>query len=121
MIKYEVTYFTPEATSKGAYLFLHYNGGKGWFVDGKHHREDGPAYIHPDGSKRWYIHGKKHRIDGPAVELIDGERSWFLNDKHILKKEHPFNIFRNEYNLPEDYEEWPNRYKILFKLTYGGL
>ena len=39
-----------------------YNDGtKKWFLNGQHHREDGPAVEGADGSKRWYKHGEYHR------------------------------------------------------------
>ena len=33
------------------------NGSKGWYKNGKRHREDGPAYEWTDGSKGWYLDG----------------------------------------------------------------
>lgn len=47
-----------------------------WYIDGKLHREDGPATeikIRGDRNqtrikKEWYTHGVRHRVDGPAVE-----------------------------------------------------
>jgi hypothetical protein len=30
-----------------------------WFLNGKCHREDGPAIEHPNGTKSWYINGKQ--------------------------------------------------------------
>jgi len=36
--------------------------------------------IEQDGSKFWYLNGKYHREDGPAVEYPDGEKRWFLTD-----------------------------------------
>ncbi len=44
------------------------DGTKGWYRDGKHHRDDGPAVEWADGTKGWYRDGKLHRDDGPAVE-----------------------------------------------------
>ena len=46
---------------------LHWTG---WYVEGKLHREDGPALIHNGGEKEWHLHGKLHRLDGPAI--VDG-------------------------------------------------
>ena len=54
-------------------------GSKEWYLNGKLHREDGPAIEDADGSKFWFINGKLHREDGPAVERADGSKSWFLN------------------------------------------
>ena len=36
-----------------------------------------------DGNKRWYLNGKIHREDGPAVERADGSKFWYLNGKEI--------------------------------------
>jgi len=44
------------------------NGNKHWYLNGKHHRTDGPAYECSNGSKEWYLNGSLHREDGPAVE-----------------------------------------------------
>lgn len=46
-------------------------------LNGKKHREDGPAVEVVDGSKEWYYNGKKHREDGPAVERANGEKVWW--------------------------------------------
>ena len=70
------------------------DGTKFWYLNGKLHREDGPAIEYPDGSKLWYLNGKPHREDGPAVELANGSKAWFLNDveyteEEFLKKTNP--------------------------------
>jgi hypothetical protein len=36
-----------------------------------------------DGYKSWWIDGKRHREDGPAIELADGRKLWFLNDEEL--------------------------------------
>jgi hypothetical protein len=55
------------------------DGSKAWRLNGKYHREDGPACELADGSKFWYLNGKQHREDGPAVEWSDGTKEWWLN------------------------------------------
>ena len=60
-------------------------GTKRWYVDGKLHREDGPACEYPTGDKTWYRNGKRHREDGPAVEWADGTRFWYLNDEELTQ------------------------------------
>jgi hypothetical protein len=40
---------------------------KEWWVEGKLHREDGPA-IEEDHRREWWVNGKRHREDGPAAE-----------------------------------------------------
>lgn len=57
------------------------NGTKEWFLNGKRHREDGPAIEWADGSKKWYINGIRHREDGPALELANGAKHWYLDGK----------------------------------------
>ncbi|MDV7396463.1 hypothetical protein RZS08_34025, partial [Arthrospira platensis SPKY1] len=51
-----------------------------WWVNGKLHREDGPAIEYADGGKVWYKNNKLHRHDGPAVEYASGNKQWFVND-----------------------------------------
>ena len=59
------------------------DGTKEWYLNGKLHREDGPAVEYSDGSKQWYLNGKLHREDGPAAEYPDGTKYWWFNDKRI--------------------------------------
>jgi hypothetical protein len=63
------------------------NGDKSWFLNGKLHREDGPAVEWSDGSKFWYLNNKQHREDGPAVEYNNGTKCWFLNDERLTEEE----------------------------------
>jgi hypothetical protein len=66
-IKYEVRVYT--------------NGDKFWYLNGKIHREDGPAVEESDGSKAWYLNGKLDRKDGPATEWATGNKAWYSNGK----------------------------------------
>jgi antitoxin component YwqK of YwqJK toxin-antitoxin module len=68
----------PKRLSRGSKIMTN-DGDKSWFLNGKLHREDGPAVEWNDGSKFWYLNGKLHREDGPAVEYSDGTKSWYLN------------------------------------------
>ena len=61
--------------------FEYANGTKAWYLHDKCHREDGPAIEDVDGYKAWYLHGMLHREDGPAVESEDGDKVWWLNDR----------------------------------------
>ena len=56
-------------------------GTKRWFLNGKFHREDGPAVEYAGGRKEWYLYGKYHREDGPAVEYTSGHKKWYLHGK----------------------------------------
>jgi hypothetical protein len=57
------------------------NSRKKWRVNGKFHREDGPAVIRANGNKEWWVNGKRHREDGPAIERANGTKEWWLNGK----------------------------------------
>ena len=66
---------------------VHDNGTREWYLNGKHHREDGPAVEFANGDKCWYLNGKRHREDinpetgltCPAIEYANGTKHWFLN------------------------------------------
>ena len=64
------------------------NGTKDWYINGKLHREGGPACEYADGSKSWYINGKLHREDGPAEEWADGSKGWYLNGMKLTEGQH---------------------------------
>jgi hypothetical protein len=59
------------------------NGHKEWYLDGKIHREDGPAVEWVNGSKEWWLNGKLHREDGPAIERADGHKEWYLYSEKV--------------------------------------
>ena len=44
--------------------------------------------VYDSGDKFWCLDGKLHREDGPAVEWADGYKSWYLNDKRVTEEEH---------------------------------
>ena len=58
------------------------NGNTSYYLNGKAHREDGPAITYAHGRKEWFLNGKRHREDGHAIELVDGYKSWYLNGKY---------------------------------------
>lgn len=64
------------------------NGIKTWYLNGKLHREDGPAREYVDGTKEWYLNGELHREDGPAFEYANGNKLWYLNGKKLTEEEH---------------------------------
>ena len=99
---------------------IHPNGAVTWYLNDKVHREYGPAMIHPDGSKVWYFNNRCHNMFGPAIINSQADDFWYLNGIEYKKEKHPFNIFRSEYNLSDNYEEWTTDMKMLFKLIYSG-
>ena len=61
---------------------------KAWYLNGKRHREDGPAIEWDKDYKAWYLNGTCHREDGPALEYADGYKEWHLNDNRVTEEEH---------------------------------
>ena len=66
-------------------VIVYASGDKRWHLNGKLHREDGPAIERADGSKHWYLNGRRHREDGPAIERASGEKYWYLNGKGLTE------------------------------------
>ena len=62
------------------------SGDKFWYLNGELHREDGPAIEGGNGTKR-YLNGKLHREDGPAIERADGHKFWYLNGQSHSEQE----------------------------------
>lgn len=60
-----------------------------WLIDGKYHRDDGPAIIYADGTKIWRVNGMFHRLDGPTWERADGTKHWFINGIEYHSAEFP--------------------------------
>jgi hypothetical protein len=64
-------------------LYVDEDGTKYWYLNGKLHKEDGPAVEYVDGTKHWCLNGKLHREDGPAIEYADGGKAWYLHNKRL--------------------------------------
>ena len=79
-------------------LIIDEDGTKEWWLNGEHHREDGPACEWASGNKEWYLNGQRHREDGPAVEWANGDKEWYLNGKLVTEQD----IMRYRFQLPED-------------------
>ncbi len=43
--------------------------------------------VYDIGSKEWYLNGKRHREDGPAIEHAYGDKSWFLNGVNYTEED----------------------------------
>ena len=43
--------------------------------------------VNDNGDKAWYLNGKQHREDGPAIEYADGSKWWYLNGKELTEAE----------------------------------
>jgi hypothetical protein len=73
---------TTTILTKTPELTVDEDGNKEWHIDGKLHREDGPAFVRADGTKYWYVNGKIHREDGPAIEFTNGAKLWYLDGRY---------------------------------------
>ena len=69
-------------------VMVYDDGDKSWWLNGKLHREDGPAIEYASGTKAWYLNGKLHREDGPAIEYAGGNKYWYLNGDYVTEEEH---------------------------------
>lgn len=80
------------------------NGDEFWYANGKRHREDGPAIETMDGWKEWWIHGKHHREDGPAIEYVNGDKKWYINGQELSQEqfEHYVEMKRLNQHLHND-------------------
>ena len=70
------------------------NGDKYWYLNGKHHRLNGPAkilnntfYKHLEPAKFWYVKDEHHRLDGPAVDERH-TKLYFLFGKNMFQSRH---------------------------------
>jgi hypothetical protein len=52
-----------------------------FYLKGELHREDGPAVIWASGTVMFYLDGELHRVDGPALIYPDGTQYYYLNGK----------------------------------------
>ena len=59
------------------------DGTKQWSLNGRPHREGGPAVEWSDGTKFWFLNGEYHREDGPAHEYPNGIKHWWLNGEPV--------------------------------------
>lgn len=43
--------------------------------------------VWPGDYKEWWLNGKRHREDGPAIEWVKGQKSWYLNGTLVTEEE----------------------------------
>jgi hypothetical protein len=61
--------------------FINDGGVETWCLNGKLHREDGPALIAPNGHEEWHFDGQRHRANGPAqMRLGHPDMYWWKDD-----------------------------------------
>lgn len=87
-----------------------------FMVDGRLHREDGPALITTLEDKivgeRWFFDGNRHRTNGPAVVVYYDDKlvvmeEWYLNNKrHRDDGPAVVEYFDSEFNNTRSLEKW---------------
>ena len=95
------------------------NGEQTWRVDGKLHREDGPAIIWVGGTQVWYVNDQLHRIDGPALIRASGTREWYINGQRhridgpaIIRADGRQHWLVNGKNITDEVEQWAKEREI---------
>ena len=71
---------------------------------------------YPNGKKQWCLDGKLHREDGPAIEYPNGFKVWYLNDVFLFglpPESQPFILVEEVVN-----EEGKEQIKVL---TQNGI
>jgi hypothetical protein len=69
------------------WLIIDEFGNDRYYLDGRLHREDGPAIEFSNGDKHWYINDLFHREDGPAIEYPNGDKFWYIGGQEIHCKD----------------------------------
>jgi len=41
-------------------------------------------YEYVSGNKYWILNGKRHRENGPAIEYANGEKNYWYNGKYLI-------------------------------------
>ena len=59
------------------------DGNKFWYLGDNIRRIEGD-----DGYDSYFLNGKRHKEDGPAVIYADGHKEWWLNGKEVTEEEH---------------------------------
>lgn len=95
----------PEFTGTIMFVVRNNNHPEIWhYVEGKFHREDGPAVECADNRlnyNEWFQNDKMHRLYGPALDYPN-EKKWYLEDKQYSAEEHfeiVFNISSKEQQI----------------------
>ena len=67
------------------------NGDKEWYLNGKRHREDGPAGEYANGDKFWYLDGKQQEVKEKFINvdncwlIIDRRNSIYIQDNSFIE------------------------------------
>jgi len=94
------------------------NGTQILRLNGKVHREDGPAIVYRNGTKCWYFDGLRHRDDGPAIILVCEDNTiieeWSLNNQLMTDQ---VEAWIERLGL-KPWREWGDLEITLFKISF---
>lgn len=63
-------------------------GTVSWLLDGRLHRDDGPALEWFNGTCEWWWHGNRHRVGGPVVMWPTGTMQWWISGVQVSHADH---------------------------------
>ena len=69
--------------------------------------------VYPSGHKAWWLNGKKHREDGPAIEYADGLKEWYLNGEELTEEEFNNRTQTKELTIQELEKELGYKIKVV--------
>jgi len=95
------------------------DGTKFWYVNGKRHRDNGPAVERINGDKEWWFNNYRHRTNGPAGEYIDGTKYWWF--ENIQYTEEGYNEKVKDYKVEVTSTQENNSYSQGHKDGHSGL
>jgi hypothetical protein len=62
-------------------------GNEYWYNDEQElHRENEPAIVYISGATIYFLNGKKHREDGPAIDF-QNIKEWYINGVQYSEEE----------------------------------
>lgn len=90
----------------GAEIWRNEAGDILWRLNGKLHRDDGPAVETLNGRKEWWKHGKRHRLEAAAVMQGTFSSQWWIDGIRYSASEHfmlmPEHLQKLEMGLKDD-------------------
>lgn len=94
------------------------SGTKSWYVNGKHHRLDGPAYEYHSGRKEWWVNGKPHRLDGPSSEGGTEKEEYYIDGTFLSKEDFYKKIKELNLPIPENKRELAKKKHLMDLVSF---
>ena len=91
------------------------NGTKGWYLNGKLHREEGPAIEYANGDKFWYLNGEEVTEE----EVMGNKERKNMNNQRTLPLVQPVSEMVRDYSFLSKQPPSPSLYEDLIEEEYG--